>query len=99
MIRKPRDLPTTVSDSTGRPFVGDHGLPGFIQTLFTSRHGPCGMTFVQEGSAPLDHLFVDLLDDLCAERVVAPVRKCEPSAEGDLILIHDFSDSIVQRKR
>src|SRR5690349_20234442 len=57
------------------------------------------MTFVQEGSAPLDHLLVDLLNDLCAERVVAPVRKREPSAKRGLVLINDFSDPIIQRKR
>ena len=57
------------------------------------------MTFVKEGRAPLDHLLVDLLDDLCAKRLVAPVRQREPSAESGLVLLHDFSDSIVQRKR
>ncbi len=96
MVRQLGDLPATVFDPTGRPFVGGHGLPGLIQTLFTPRHGPCRMTFVQEGPAPLDHLLVDLLDDLCAERVVAPVRQREPSAERGLVLIHDFSDSVIQ---
>ena len=76
--------------------MGGHGFPCFIQTLFTSWHDPCRMALVQERAAPLDHLIVDLLDDLCAERVVAPVRKGEPSAKGGLALTHSFADSIIQ---
>jgi hypothetical protein len=50
------------------------------------------MPLIEEGLAPFDQLIVDLLDDLSAEGVIAPVRECEPSAERRFITPHRAVD-------
>ena len=47
-------LLATVLDCSGRPFLLSEKSPGGVETFLAARHGPGGMTFVQEGLAPFD---------------------------------------------
>ena len=67
-------------------------FPCAVQPLLSSRHGPGCMAFVEERLAPFDQLIVDLLNDLRAERVVAPVGEREPTAQRGLIVFGDGAD-------
>src|SRR5687767_1753775 len=91
-----RDLSFAVRDAAGRPFVRGNVLPGFIEALLAFRHGPRGMTLVEECLAPFDHLVVDLPDNVGAERVIAPVREREPPAQGGFVAVHDAPDPLYQ---
>src|SRR5215467_4539054 len=62
-------------------------------------HGPGRMLFIQKGFAPLDQLIVDLLDNLCAERVVTPVRESDPASQSRLIAFDDAADPLLQVSR
>src|SRR4026207_2280529 len=72
------------------------GFPRLVETLLSFGHDPRRVSFVEERFAPFDELIVDLANDYGAQRVVAPVRKSEPSAQGGFIAIHDGTDPCPQ---
>ncbi len=92
VLRQRGDLPTAVCNSARGPFVSGDRFPGLIQALLAVRHGPCRVPFVQERFTPFDQLIVDLTDDLCTQRVVAPVGQRKPSAQGGFIAFHNGVD-------
>src|SRR6185295_4505170 len=96
MVRKLCDLSAAVLDSAGRPFVTGERVPDTVEALFSLRHRPGRMVFGQERLAPPDQLIVDLPDDLCAARVVAPVRECQPAPQRRLIARYDLVDPLAQ---
>src|SRR5262245_7444547 len=96
MVRKLRYLSVAVRNSARRPFMRGDRLPGAIETLFPLRHGPGRMLFIQKGFAPLDQLIVDLLNNLCAERVVTPVRESDPASQSRLIAFDNVADPFLQ---
>src|SRR5262249_58129651 len=99
MVRKLRYLSVAVRNPAWRPFMRGDRLPGAIETLFPLRHGPGRMLFIQKGFAPLDQLIVDLLNNLCAERVVTPVRESDPASQSRLIAFDNVADPLLQVSR
>ena len=53
------------------------------------------MAFVEVCLAPFDHLIVDLLHDLRAERVIAPVGEREPAAQRRLVALCNRADAFL----
>src|SRR6185503_13550959 len=99
MFWQPRDFLAAVYNSTGRPLMYGESFPCTVQPLLSSWHGPGRMAFVEVRLAPFDQLIVDLLDDLRAERVVAPVRECEPATQRRLITLRDCEDALAQIRK
>ncbi len=96
VIGQGRDFWTAIHNPAGRPFVSRNRFPGLVHTLLAFGHGPGCVPFIEKRFAPFDELIVDLLDDMRPQRIVAPVREGEPTAQVSHVVLDNSFNPLAQ---